>query len=58
MALPDSLAGRDRANQSVIAGVGGSSGRCARLISDAEKSEECQMLRFDSDLATVATVIG
>lgn len=48
MALPDSLAGRDRANQSVIAGVGGSSGRCARLISDAEKSEECQMLRFDS----------
>jgi hypothetical protein len=48
MALPDSRAGRDRANQSVVAGVGGPGGRWARLISDAEKSEECQMFRFDS----------
>jgi len=47
MALPDSRAGRDRANQSVVAGVGDPGGRWARLISEAEKSEESQMLRFD-----------
>ena len=46
MALPGSRAGRDRANQSIVAGVGDPSGRWARL-SDAEKSEECRMLRFD-----------
>ena len=47
MALPDSRAGRDRANQSVVAGVGDPGGRWARLLSEADKSEECQMLRFD-----------
>ena len=46
MALPGSRAGRDRANQSIVAGVGDPGGRWARL-SDAEKSEECRMLRFD-----------